>query len=86
MLEPRSHTGGPVEFAVSDNTRLRKDDERALLSDLAQGDEVVVKVRAPRDATSFTARMLVAQTPEVEEEPIEPAPTEPAPVESEPVA
>lgn len=79
------YAGDQVELAVNEATKLRKDDAPVLLSDLSQGDEIVVKARELKGATSFTARMLVAQTPEAEEEPIEPAPTEPAPVESEPV-
>lgn len=59
----RAYFGQPVEFTVGDSTRIVKDDSPATLSDLAPGDEVVVRSRAPKSgAQSFTARMIVSRS------------------------
>lgn len=60
----RTHFGRQVEFAVNGATKVVKDDVRVSLADLAAGDSVVVQSRAPKTgAGSFTARMVVAETP-----------------------
>lgn len=70
----RAFADEQVEFAVAESTKVIEDDARASLAELDAGDEVVVRSRAERGATSFAANMVVAQTPEVtEEEPAEPA-------------
>lgn len=79
----RGYVGQEVDAAVNGTTKINKDDARATLSDLSAGDEVLVKAREVKGATSFTARIVNAESPVVEEEPA-PEVTEPAP--SEPVA
>lgn len=71
----RSFAGDQVEFAVSESTKVVKDDIRVSPAELAAGDEVVVRSRAERGAASFTANIIVAQTPGAaeEEEPEGPA-------------
>jgi hypothetical protein len=60
----RSYAGQQVDFAVNGTTRIVEDDAKTTLSDLDEGDRAVVKVRAPKSgAESFTARMVVAESP-----------------------
>ena len=56
--------GQQVDFAVNGTTKVVEDDVKTTLSDLDEGDRAVVKVRAPKSgAESFTARMVVAESP-----------------------
>lgn len=60
----RSYVGQQVDFAVNGSTRIVEDDVKTAFSDLDAGDRALVKVRAPkRGAESFTARMVVAESP-----------------------
>lgn len=79
----RGYVGQELDAAVDGATKINKDDARATLADLEAGDGVVVKARELKGATTFTARIVNAESPVVEEEPApeestEPAPTEPA--------
>jgi hypothetical protein len=66
----RSYAGEQVEFAVVESTKVVKDDVEVSLSEVAIGDEALVQLRAPKSgAADFTARKVVVETPEVEEEP-----------------
>ena len=52
-----------VDTEGEDATKITKDDAGATLGDIAIGDGIVVKDRASKGATSFTADMIVAETP-----------------------
>jgi hypothetical protein len=70
----KSYAGQQVDFAANGATRVVEDDVKTVVSDLDAGDRVLVQLRAPKSgASDFTARMIVAESPVVEE---------PAPVES----
>jgi hypothetical protein len=61
----QSYAGQQVDFSVSENTKVVEDDAQTVLSDLDAGDKALVQVRAPKSgAESFTARMVVAKSPE----------------------
>ena len=70
--------GEPLGLAVTPETKVELDGQEATFADLRAGDAVVVQSKAPKGATSFTARVISA-----EREVVEPAPTEPAPTEPE---
>ena len=60
----RSYAGQQVNFLVSETTKIIEDDVETVLSDLDAGDMALVQVRAPKSgAESFTARMVVAESP-----------------------
>jgi len=61
----------PMTFAVTDATKVELNDAPATISELQPGDEVVVKSRAAKGATSFAARVVSAERPV--EETVEPA-------------
>ena len=69
-LESQGGTTQEVTFNVDtegdDATKITKDDAAATLGEIASGDEVVVKDRASKGATSFTANIIVAKMPVVE--------------------
>ncbi len=65
----QSFVGGQVSFAVSESTKIRLDEAKATLGELAVGDVVMVQAKAPAGATSFTARILSAQSAPVLSEP-----------------
>ncbi len=44
-------------------TKIELDGEEATLADLEAGDLVAVQSKAPKGATSFTARVIDAQSP-----------------------
>ncbi len=56
-----------VDTEGEDATKIRRDDAGATLEDIALGDEIVVKERTTKGATSFTADIIVANTPVVAE-------------------
>lgn len=61
----KSYAGQQVDFSVNENTRIVEDDVEATLLDLDAGDRALVQLRAPKSgATSFTARMVVAESPQ----------------------
>ncbi len=53
----RAHLG-VQQFGVTPETKIEVNEEDALLSDLAQGDEVKVQSKAAKDATEFDARKI----------------------------
>jgi hypothetical protein len=55
-----------VDAGGDDATKITKDDAAATLGDIAIGDEIVVKDRTSKGATSFTADKIVANTPVAE--------------------
>ncbi len=55
--------GQQVTFATTAKTKIRLDNAKTSLSQLEAGDLVVVKAKAPKGATSFTADVLSATTP-----------------------
>jgi hypothetical protein len=60
---------GTTQVTVKVNptaTKIIKNDARATLGEIASGDEIVVKDRAIKGATSFIADMIVANSPVVE--------------------
>ena len=60
----RPYAGQQVDFSVNEGTKIVEDDVRTVLSDLDAGDSALVQVRAPKSgAASFTARMVVAESP-----------------------
>jgi hypothetical protein len=65
----QSFVGGQVSFAVSESTKIELDETKATLGELAVGDVVMVQAKAPAGATSFTARILSAQSAPVVSEP-----------------
>ena len=75
--------GEPLSLAVTPETKVELDGQEATFADLRAGDDVVVQSKAPKGATSFTARVISAEREVVEPAPTEPAPTEPAPTEPE---
>ncbi len=56
-----------VDTEGEDATKIRRDDAGATLEDIALGDEIVLKDRTTKGATSFTADIIVANTPVVAE-------------------
>ena len=64
--------GEPLGLAITPETKVELDGQEATFADLWAGDADVVQSKAPKGATSFTARVISA-----EREAIEPAPTEP---------
>ena len=54
----------PATFAVDSGTKIERNDEDALLTDVQVGDEVKIQSKAPASATTFTARQLHAEGPE----------------------
>jgi hypothetical protein len=53
-----------VDFLVNETTKIVEDDLKTGLFDLDVGDRALVQVRAPKSsAESFTARMVVAESP-----------------------
>ncbi len=60
----RSYVGQQVTFAVGPETKIERNGEEALLSEIQGGDRVKVQVKAPASADTFTARQLQAQGPE----------------------
>ncbi len=65
----KSYIGKQAEFAVDSATKIERNDQEATLSDLQQGDKVMVQVKAPASATSFTAKIISAEEPEPAPEP-----------------
>ena len=61
----KSYIGKQAQFAVDSATKIeRNDKEEATLSDLQKDDKVMVQVKAPASATSFTAKIISAEGPE----------------------
>lgn len=65
--------GESLNLTVTPETRIELNDQVAALADLQAGDAVAVQSKAPKGATSFTARVISA-----EREVVEPAPSEPS--------
>jgi hypothetical protein len=70
--DARSLVGKNLKFKVSSGTEIYRDeatdaessDLDAKLSDLKQGDEVLIQAKAPKNATSFTASLISAEASE----------------------
>jgi hypothetical protein len=61
---------GSQTFNVTSETRINLDDEEGVaLEEIGEGYSVVVQSKAEKNATSFDARVISAESPEVEEEP-----------------
>lgn len=56
--------GQQVSFAVDSATKIERNDKEATLAELQPGDKVMVQVKAPASATSFTAKNISAEGPE----------------------
>ncbi len=54
---------GVLANGSKDSTKIELDEVRVALSDLRAGDAVVVQSKAPQGATSFTARIISAESP-----------------------
>jgi uncharacterized protein YjdB len=64
----RAHLGSQT-FNVTSETKINVDDqEGAALEEIGEGYSVVVQSKAEKNATSFDARVISAEAPEVEEE------------------
>jgi len=76
----QSFVGGQVSFAVSEATKIKLDEAKAALSELETGDAVVVQAKAPAGTTSFSARIISAQSAQVVSDPVvsEPVVSEPS--------
>jgi hypothetical protein len=67
--DARSFVGKNFSFNVSSDTEIYRDDATntqssdldAKLSDLKQGDKVLIQAKAPKNATSFTASLISAE-------------------------
>jgi hypothetical protein len=57
----RAFEGQQLSIAVTEDTRVERDDVRVAITDLAAGEEVRVQSKAPRDATEFSARKVDAK-------------------------
>jgi hypothetical protein len=57
-------SGDPLSITVTPETKGELNDQEASMADLQAGDDVVVQSKAPKGATSFTARMLSAERAE----------------------
>ena len=55
--------GRQVSFAATAETKIELDDAQATLAELHSGNLVTVQAKEPKGATSFTARVIDAQTP-----------------------
>jgi hypothetical protein len=71
--DARSFVGKNLKFDVSSDTEIYLDDANAKsseldakLSDLKAGEKVVVQTKAPKNATSFTASLISAETSNTE--------------------
>jgi len=53
-----------VKFVIAKGTKIQLNDAEANLADLAAWDAAVVQAKEPKGATSFTARVVEAQSPE----------------------
>ncbi len=71
-------SGEPLSLAVTPETKVELDGQEATFADLRAGDAVIVQSKAPKGATSFTARVISAEREAVEPAPTEPEETEPA--------
>jgi predicted molibdopterin-dependent oxidoreductase YjgC len=69
-------SGEPLSITVTPETRVELNDQKASMADLQAGDEVVVQSKAPKGATSFTARMISAERAEQPTEPTESIPAD----------
>ena len=71
--DARSFVGKDLKFDVSSDTEIYLDDANAKsseldakLSDLKAGEKVVIQTKAPKNATSFTASLISAETSNTE--------------------
>jgi hypothetical protein len=67
--DARSFVGKSLKFNVSSDTEIYRDESTdaessdldAKLTDLKQGDKVLIQAKAPKNATSFTASLISAE-------------------------